>query len=133
MLTQAAQECLHRFCRECIEMSLRLGRKQCPSCRCACPSRRSLRPDLHFDAIVKAIFPDLTLLAKEDEKRVKQAIESHNHLALARNVEVAARKQHAKRSRGSVAAAAAASVGASETAAAAGRRQSSRRYRRVRM
>lgn len=36
-------ECLHRFCAECIEKCLRIGKKECPSCRIHIPSRRSLR------------------------------------------------------------------------------------------
>jgi len=36
-------ECLHRFCAECIEKCLRMGKKECPSCRIHIPSRRSLR------------------------------------------------------------------------------------------
>ena len=36
-------ECLHRFCSECIEKCLRIGKKECPSCRIHIPSRRSLR------------------------------------------------------------------------------------------
>jgi hypothetical protein len=45
-------ECLHRFCTECIEKSLRLGQKECPTCRERCPSRRFLRPDPNFDALI---------------------------------------------------------------------------------
>jgi hypothetical protein len=36
-------ECTHRFCEACITKCLRLGRKECPSCRVKCVSRRSLR------------------------------------------------------------------------------------------
>lgn len=36
-------ECLHRFCRECIRTSLRNTSKDCPSCRTACGTHRSLR------------------------------------------------------------------------------------------
>lgn len=49
-------ECLHRFCMECIEKSLRLGQKECPTCRERCPSRRFLRPDPNFDALIGKLF-----------------------------------------------------------------------------
>ena len=41
--TSIVMECLHRFCGECIQKCLRLGKKECPSCRIHIPSRRSLR------------------------------------------------------------------------------------------
>lgn len=47
--------CLHRFCFDCIEKSLRLGRKECPICRIAIPSRRSLAPDPNFDSLIATI------------------------------------------------------------------------------
>ena len=50
--TFIVMECLHRFCGECIQKCLRLGKKECPSCRVHIPSRRSLRPDLNYDALV---------------------------------------------------------------------------------
>ena len=41
--TMLVMECLHRFCSECIQKCLRVGKKECPSCRIHIPSRRSLR------------------------------------------------------------------------------------------
>jgi len=53
-------ECLHRFCGDCIEKYLRVGSNPaCPSCRVRIPTRRSLRADVNFDAIVSTIYPDL--------------------------------------------------------------------------
>ena len=51
--------CLHRFCSECIQKCLRVGRKECPSCRIHVPSRRSLRYDTNFDAVISKIYPNL--------------------------------------------------------------------------
>jgi E3 ubiquitin-protein ligase RNF1/2 len=48
-------ECLHRFCEECIERSMRVGRNQCPICRVVIPSRRSLAPDPDFDRLILMI------------------------------------------------------------------------------
>ncbi len=50
--TFIVMECLHRFCGSCIQKCLRVGKKECPSCRVHIPSRRSLRPDLNYDALV---------------------------------------------------------------------------------
>ena len=52
-------ECVHRFCEACITKCLRLGKKECPSCRVKCVSRRSLRRDPNFDAIVRKVYPRL--------------------------------------------------------------------------
>jgi E3 ubiquitin-protein ligase RNF1/2 len=53
-------ECLHRFCAECIEKFLRVGvGRACPACRVKIPTRRSLRPDTNFNAIVATIYPNL--------------------------------------------------------------------------
>ena len=54
-----AAQCLHRFCSECIQKCLRVGRKECPSCRIHVPSRRSLRYDTNFDAVISKIYPNL--------------------------------------------------------------------------
>jgi len=52
-------ECTHRFCEACITKCLRLGKKECPSCRVKCVSRRSLRRDPNFDQIVRKVYPRL--------------------------------------------------------------------------
>merc|ERR1712127_258666 len=54
--TAIVMECLHRFCGECIQKYLRLGKKECPSCRIHIPTRRSLRPDPTFDSIIECIY-----------------------------------------------------------------------------
>ena len=41
--TRIVKECMHRFCHDCIEKCLRIGKKQCPQCRIHIPSRRSFR------------------------------------------------------------------------------------------
>lgn len=53
--TSVVMECMHRFCEECIGTSIRLAKKECPSCRGHIPSRRSLRRDQRFDAIISSI------------------------------------------------------------------------------
>ena len=77
-------ECLHRFCNECIVTALRAGEtlyscyrssvqtlagnKECPTCRKKLVSRRSLRPDPNFDALLAKIFPDREEYEEQQEK-----------------------------------------------------------------
>jgi hypothetical protein len=53
-----ATECLHRFCSDCINTSLRLGKKECPSCRFPISTRRALRRDHNFEALIRALYPN---------------------------------------------------------------------------
>eukprot|EP00249_Psilotum_nudum_P009598 c22032_g1_i2 orf=303-1649(+) len=87
--TRTVMECLHRFCRECIDKSMRLGNNECPVCRTHCASRRSLRDDLNFDALIAALYPDLDsyeeqelALREEDECRNRQLQASIAELSL---------------------------------------------------
>ncbi|XP_010542893.2 PREDICTED: putative E3 ubiquitin-protein ligase RING1a [Tarenaya hassleriana] len=59
-------ECLHRFCRECIDKSMRLGNNECPACRKHCASRRSLRDDPKFDALIAALFTNIDKYEEEE-------------------------------------------------------------------
>ncbi|XP_048138944.1 putative E3 ubiquitin-protein ligase RING1a isoform X1 [Rhodamnia argentea] len=65
--TRTVMECLHRFCRECIDKSMRLGNNECPACRTHCASRRSLRDDPNFDALIAALYPDIDKYEEEVE------------------------------------------------------------------
>lgn len=69
--TFIVMECLHRFCGECIQKCLRLGKKECPSCRVHIPSRRSLRPDSSYDALMKKMFGDIDALENHEEKEIE--------------------------------------------------------------
>ncbi|KAL8151096.1 hypothetical protein V2J09_020904 [Rumex salicifolius] len=64
--TRTVMECLHRFCRQCIDKSMRMGNNECPACRTHCASRRSLRDDPKYDAFIAALFPDLGKYEKEE-------------------------------------------------------------------
>uniref|UniRef100_A0A5B6ZN55 Putative E3 ubiquitin-protein ligase RING1a n=1 Tax=Davidia involucrata TaxID=16924 RepID=A0A5B6ZN55_DAVIN len=59
-------ECMHRFCRECIDKSMRLGNNECPACRTHCASRRSLRDDPRYDAIIESLYPDIVKYEEEE-------------------------------------------------------------------
>ncbi|KAF5474433.1 hypothetical protein F2P56_006332 [Juglans regia] len=64
--TRTVMECLHRFCRECIDKSMRLGNNECPACRTHCASRRSLRDDPNYDALIAALHPDIDKYEEEE-------------------------------------------------------------------
>ncbi|RZB76853.1 putative E3 ubiquitin-protein ligase RING1a isoform A [Glycine soja] len=64
--TRTVMECLHRFCRECIDKSMRLGNNECPACRTHCASRRSLRDDPNYDALIAALYPDIEKYEQEE-------------------------------------------------------------------
>ena len=53
-----ATECLHRFCEDCIQTCLRMGKKECPSCRFPIANRRLLRPDHNMRAMMQALYPN---------------------------------------------------------------------------
>jgi len=55
--TMTTKECLHRFCYDCIITALRSGNKECPTCRKKLVSKRSLRADPNFDALIAKIYP----------------------------------------------------------------------------
>lgn len=65
-------ECVHRFCEMCITKCLRLGKKECPSCRVKCVSRRSLRRDPNFDAIVRKVYPRLEEYEAEQDAMIER-------------------------------------------------------------
>ena len=46
--TTPSAQCLHRFCKNCLEHSLRTLKNECPLCRTRVPSRRSLERDTRF-------------------------------------------------------------------------------------
>ncbi|XP_060187445.1 putative E3 ubiquitin-protein ligase RING1a isoform X1 [Lycium barbarum] len=80
--TRVVMGCQHRFCRECIDKSMRLGNNECPACRIHCASRRSLRDDPGFDTLIVAIYPDVEkyeeeeLVFLEEERALNEQIQS---------------------------------------------------------
>lgn len=52
--TRAAPDCLHRFCKKCVEKAVK---KECPVCRKKLPSQmKSFREDLKFDQLIAKIY-----------------------------------------------------------------------------
>ncbi|CAK9181840.1 unnamed protein product [Ilex paraguariensis] len=95
-------ECLHRFCRECIDKSMRLGNNECPACRTHCASRRSLRDDPNYDALISALYPDIDsyeeeeLAFHEEEKARNKQIQASIAQTLRRQTEALGRKRTAR-------------------------------------
>ncbi|XP_021894278.1 putative E3 ubiquitin-protein ligase RING1a isoform X2 [Carica papaya] len=99
--TRTVMDCLHRFCRDCIDKSIRLGNNECPACRKHCASRRSLRDDPNFDALIAALYPDIAKyeeeeLAFHDEDRTRnQQIQASIAQIVLRQARVFAKKRAA--------------------------------------
>jgi E3 ubiquitin-protein ligase RNF1/2 len=82
--TSMVMECLHRFCNECIQKCLRIGKKECPSCRIHIPSRRSLRLDPEFDSLILHILGDVKVLEENEEKEAQLAVNRNKSYLLSR-------------------------------------------------
>ncbi|CAJ1978905.1 unnamed protein product [Sphenostylis stenocarpa] len=87
-------ECLHRFCRECIDKSMRLGNNECPACRTHCASRRSLRDDPNYDALIAALYPDIEKY-EEEELEFREEDKNRNKLIQASIAKVVQRQSEA--------------------------------------
>ncbi|XP_078437156.1 putative E3 ubiquitin-protein ligase RING1b [Wolffia australiana] len=100
--TRTVMDCLHRFCRECIDRSMRLGNNECPACRTHCASRRSLRDDPNYDALIAALYPDIDkyeeeeLSLHEEERRRNKKIQAYISETLQRQSEALGRRRSAK-------------------------------------
>lgn len=96
-------ECLHRFCRECIDKSMRLGNNECPACRTHCASRRSLRDDPNYDALIATLYPDIDkyeeeeLAFHEEEKARNKQIQASISQTFRRQAEALGKKRTSAR------------------------------------
>lgn len=98
-------ECLHRFCRDCIEKSMRLGNDECPACRTPASSH-SLKVDPNFDALILTLYPDLHKdeeeeLAFTEEKTCCKKIQASTNEAPHRRKETLGKKRSAAKAIGS--------------------------------
>ncbi|KAK3165692.1 hypothetical protein QOZ80_1AG0036500 [Eleusine coracana subsp. coracana] len=100
--TRTVMECLHRFCRDCIDKSMRLGNNECPACRTHCASRRSLRDDPNYDALIAALYPDIDkyeeeeLAFGEEEKTRNKKIQESIEETIRKQTEAVGKKQRSK-------------------------------------
>lgn len=63
--TFTTSECCHRFCKDCIDKTLRVNTNACPTCRNKIGNRRTLREDQRFDRLIEAIYGDTSTFEKE--------------------------------------------------------------------
>lgn len=97
--TRKVMECLHRFCRECIDKSMRLGNNECPACRAHCASRRSLRDDPNYDNLIAMLYPDIDkyeaeeLAFHEEEKARNKQIQASIAQTSRRQLEALGKKR----------------------------------------
>ncbi|POM66530.1 MRNA polyadenylation-related protein [Phytophthora palmivora] len=99
--TMVVMECLHRFCGECISTAIRQSNRECPSCRIHIPSKRSLRPDTNFDALISKIHPNLAEFEAHEEQIIEQFNRSrHFHNAYTESTRKGVLSQAASRRHG---------------------------------
>jgi len=92
-VTMTTKECLHRFCNECITTALRSGNKECPTCRKKLVSRRSLRPDPNFDALISKIYPSREEYEDHQQKVLERITKHHNSAGFANAIEEGLKEQ----------------------------------------
>uniref|UniRef100_A0A3B5R0R7 RING-type E3 ubiquitin transferase n=1 Tax=Xiphophorus maculatus TaxID=8083 RepID=A0A3B5R0R7_XIPMA len=91
--TMTTKECLHRFCSDCIVTALRSGNKECPTCRKKLVSRRSLRRDSNFDALISKIYPSRDEYEAHQRTVLERLNRLHNKEALSSSIEEGLRQQ----------------------------------------
>ncbi|KTF94530.1 hypothetical protein cypCar_00041434 [Cyprinus carpio] len=82
--TMTTKECLHRFCSE---------NKECPTCRKKLVSKRSLRADPNFDALISKMYPSRDEYEAHQDKVLEQLSRLHNNEALSSSIEQGLRMQ----------------------------------------
>uniref|UniRef100_A0AC35UC64 RING-type E3 ubiquitin transferase n=1 Tax=Rhabditophanes sp. KR3021 TaxID=114890 RepID=A0AC35UC64_9BILA len=95
--TMTSKECLHRFCENCIILCLQRGNKECPTCRKKLPSKRSLRRDENFDALINAIFPDRKMFEDLENAANSNFDAEANYKALSKSIAEGMKAQASKK------------------------------------
>lgn len=95
--TMTTKECLHRFCQDCIITALRSGNKECPTCRKKLVSKRSLRPDPNFDALISKVYPSRDEYDALQERVLAKLNKSHSNAALSNSIQEGIRLQSINR------------------------------------
>ncbi|XP_034748695.1 E3 ubiquitin-protein ligase RING2-A-like [Etheostoma cragini] len=91
--TMTTKECLHRFCSDCIVTALRSGNKECPTCRKKLVSRRSLRRDSNFDALISKIYPSRDEYEAHQHRVLERLNRLRNSVVLSSSIEEGLRQQ----------------------------------------
>ncbi len=85
---------VHRF-----SLSLRCRNKECPTCRKKLVSKRSLRADPNFDALISKMYPSRDEYEAHQDKVLEQLSRLHNKEALSSSIEQGLRMQARHRSK----------------------------------
>lgn len=72
---------------------MRSGNKECPTCRKKLVSKRSLRPDPNFDALISKIYPSRDEYEAHQERMLAKLKQAMNPAALTQNIEEGLRQQ----------------------------------------
>lgn len=91
--TMTTKECLHRFCHDCIITALRSGNKECPTCRKKLVSKRSLRADPNFDALISKIYPSRDEYEADQQRKLAKVKQAVNPALLTQSIEEGLRQQ----------------------------------------
>uniref|UniRef100_A0A8C6CBT6 E3 ubiquitin-protein ligase RING1 n=1 Tax=Monodon monoceros TaxID=40151 RepID=A0A8C6CBT6_MONMO len=91
--TMTTKECLHQFCSDCTVMALRSGNKECPTCGKKLVSKRSLRPDPNFDALISKIYPSREEYEAHQDRVLIRLSHLHNQQVLSSSTEEGLRMQ----------------------------------------
>lgn len=68
-------------------MSLSFRNKECPTCRKKLVSKRSLRPDPNFDALISKIYPSRDEYEAHQDRVLAKLSRMHNPHALSSSIE----------------------------------------------
>uniref|UniRef100_A0A2K5YBJ1 E3 ubiquitin-protein ligase RING2 n=1 Tax=Mandrillus leucophaeus TaxID=9568 RepID=A0A2K5YBJ1_MANLE len=85
--TMTTKECLHPFCADCIIIALRSGNRECLTCRKKLVSKRSLRPDPDFDALISKIYPSHDKYETHQDRVLARISKHNNQQALSHSIE----------------------------------------------
>ena len=67
--------------------------KECPTCRKKLVSRRSLRPDPNFDALISKIYPSREEYEDHQQKVLERITKHHNSAGFANAIEEGLKEQ----------------------------------------
>ena len=91
--TLTSMECLHRFCSDCVNSSIRKVKKECPVCRVECATRRAFRPDTLFDELITTMYGDDIAAYEEKMERETEQLTSRTSEALKKSYAEGMRRQ----------------------------------------
>ena len=68
------KNCLHKFCKKCIEDYNRKIKKECAICRHPVETRRLMKEDLKLKQIINCLIPDIEKFREEEQKLILKSL-----------------------------------------------------------